>query len=58
VDWVVLGRFKSIVSQNPFQIIPIHSNPHGIGITEQGLNDLQNDSHAKGVFGSKVFLEF
>jgi hypothetical protein len=37
VDWVVLSRFKSIVSQNPSQYIPIHSNPHGIGITEQGL---------------------
>jgi hypothetical protein len=38
VDWVVLNRFKSIASQNSFQSIPIHFNPHGIRITEQGLN--------------------
>jgi hypothetical protein len=35
---VVLSRFKSIASQNSSQYIPIHSNPHGIRITEQGLN--------------------
>jgi hypothetical protein len=40
VDWVVLSQFKSIVSQNPSQSFPIHSNPHVIGITEQGLRIL------------------
>jgi hypothetical protein len=34
----VLSRFKSTASQNSSQSIPIHSNPHGIGITEQGLS--------------------
>jgi hypothetical protein len=38
VDWVVLIRFKSIASQNPSQSIPIHTNPYGIEITEQGLS--------------------
>jgi hypothetical protein len=37
VDYVVLSR-KSIASQNSSQSIPIHSNPHGIGITEQCLS--------------------
>jgi hypothetical protein len=37
VNWVVLNRFKSIASQNSSQSISIHSNPHRIGITEQGL---------------------
>jgi hypothetical protein len=39
VDWVVLSRFKSIVSQNPTQYISIPSNPHGMEITEQSLMD-------------------
>jgi hypothetical protein len=34
---MVLSRFKSIESQNPTQSIPMHTNPHGIEITEQGL---------------------
>jgi hypothetical protein len=34
---VVLSRFESISSQNPSQSIPIHTNLHGIKITEQGL---------------------
>jgi hypothetical protein len=38
VNWVVLSWFKSIASQNTSQSIPIHSNPHGIGIIEQVLN--------------------
>jgi hypothetical protein len=38
VDWVVLSRFNSIASQNTSQSIPIHTNTHGIEITEQGLN--------------------
>jgi hypothetical protein len=37
VDWVGLSRIKSIASQNPSQSHPIHFNPHGISITEQGL---------------------
>jgi hypothetical protein len=37
VDQVVLSRFKSIANQNSSQFIPIHFNPHGIGITKQGL---------------------
>jgi hypothetical protein len=37
---VVLSRFKSIASQNISQSIPIHINPHGIEITEHGLNKL------------------
>jgi hypothetical protein len=37
VDWVGLSRFKSIKSQNTSQSRPIHFNPHGIKITEQGL---------------------
>jgi hypothetical protein len=32
-----LSRFNSIASQNTFQSIPIHTNTHGIEITEQGL---------------------
>ena len=40
VDWMILSQFKSIISQNPSQSIPIHSNAHGIGITKQGLIDL------------------
>jgi hypothetical protein len=32
-----LSRFKSITSQNPSRSRPIHSNPHGSRITEQGL---------------------
>jgi hypothetical protein len=40
VDWVGLSRFKSITSQNTSQYHPIHSNPHGIKITEQRLNDV------------------
>jgi hypothetical protein len=34
---VRLSRFKSITSQNPSRSRPIHSNPHGSRITEQGL---------------------
>jgi hypothetical protein len=37
VYWVVLSRFNSIASQNTSQSIPIHTNTHGIEITEQGL---------------------
>jgi hypothetical protein len=37
VDWVVLSRFNSIASQNTSQSILIHTNTHGIEITEQGL---------------------
>jgi hypothetical protein len=37
VDWMGLSRFKSITSQNPSRSRPIHSNPHGSRITEQGL---------------------
>jgi hypothetical protein len=38
VDWVVLSRFKFIISQNLPQYISISSNPHGMKITEPGLN--------------------
>jgi hypothetical protein len=37
VNWVVLSRFKSIASQNTSQAHPIHSNPQGMEINEQGL---------------------
>jgi hypothetical protein len=37
VDWVGLSWIKSIGSQNRSQSHPIHFNPHGILITEQGL---------------------
>jgi nitrous oxide reductase len=30
-------KSKFIASQNSSQYIPIHTNPHGIEITEQGL---------------------
>jgi hypothetical protein len=39
VDWMRFSRFKSIASQNPPLSISIPSDPHGMRITEQGLND-------------------
>jgi hypothetical protein len=41
VDWVGLDRFQSQTSQNLSQFFPIPSNPHGIGITEQALNQIE-----------------
>ena len=42
VDLMVLSRIKSIASQNQSQSITIHSNSHGIGISEQGINPPQH----------------
>jgi hypothetical protein len=39
-----LSRFNSIASQNTSQSIPIHTNTHGIEITEQGLRE-KNQQH-------------
>jgi hypothetical protein len=40
VDWMRLSRFKSITCQNTSQSHSIHFDPHGIKITEQGLNEV------------------
>jgi hypothetical protein len=45
VDWMGLIRFKSITSQNISQSHPIHSNPHEIKITEQGLRRLETTTY-------------
>jgi hypothetical protein len=34
---MILSRFKFVASRNSSQSIPIHINPHGIEIIEQGL---------------------
>jgi hypothetical protein len=45
LDWSGLSWNKSYTSQNLSQSISIQVNPHGIGLTEQGLN-LLNILHA------------
>jgi hypothetical protein len=59
VDWVALSRFKSIVSQNPPQYIPIPSNQHGMKITEQGLRVFPplNPMPKKHYISSNQFVE-
>jgi hypothetical protein len=36
--WIEVDWIKSQASQNPCQLFAISSNPHRLGITEQGLN--------------------
>jgi hypothetical protein len=62
VNWVVLSRFNSIASQNTSQSIPIHTNTHGIEITErieiteQGLS--WNDSGCNPIETNKASIPF